>query len=59
MVGEKAGYAYFSFDEVATREAALEDPVGFVASLPARAILDEIQHLPQLFSPIKSAVDRD
>ncbi len=59
MVGEKAGYAYLSFDDAATRSAALEDPVGFIANLPAKAILDEVQHLPQLFASIKTAVDRD
>lgn len=59
MVGDKAGYAYFTFDDPATRDAALADPVGFIADLPAKAILDEVQHLPQLFAVIKIAVDRD
>ena len=58
QVGERAGYAYFNFDERATLEAATEDPVGFVAELPERAILDEVQRAPQLFSALKVAVDR-
>jgi predicted AAA+ superfamily ATPase len=57
-IGERAGYAYFNFDEPATLEAATEDPVGFVADLPERTILDEVQQAPQLFSALKSAVDR-
>lgn len=58
QVGERAGYAYLSFDERATLEAATDDPVGFVADLPERVILDEVQRVPQLFSALKVAVDR-
>jgi uncharacterized protein len=58
QVGERAGYAYFNFDEPAPLAAATEDPVGFVADLPERAILDEVQRTPQLFSALKVAVDR-
>jgi predicted AAA+ superfamily ATPase len=57
-VGDRAGYGYFSFDERATQEAATEDPVGFVADLPERAILDEVQRVPQLFSALKVVIDR-
>jgi hypothetical protein len=59
MVGDPAGYAYVSFDVEGNRAAAEADPIGFVADLPPRAILDEVQHVPRLFSAIKSAVDRD
>ena len=58
QMGERAGYAYFSFDDVVTLAAATEDPVGFVGDLPARTILDEVQRAPQLFTTLKSAVDR-
>lgn len=58
MVGERRGYRYFSFDDEAARGAALEDPVGFVAGLPERAILDEVQRAPELFTALKQAVDR-
>ena len=57
-IGERAGYAYFNFDEPAALAAATEDPAGFVADLPERTILDEVQHAPQLFSALKLAVDR-
>lgn len=43
MVGEPAGYAYLSFDAEGDRAAAEADPAGFVAELPARVILDEVQ----------------
>lgn len=59
LVGEREGYAYLTFDSEVTRGAAEADPIGFVDALPPRVILDEIQHVPRLFSAIKSAVDRD
>jgi hypothetical protein len=58
-LGQKKGYAYYSFDDVGVRSAATDDPAGFVAGLPDRVILDEVQRVPELFSTIKLAVDRD
>ncbi|MBI2855024.1 MAG: ATP-binding protein [Chloroflexi bacterium] len=58
MVGERAGYAYFSFDDDVAAEAARADPVGFVADLPEHTVLDEVQRVPQLFTALKSTVDR-
>ncbi len=58
-VGTKAGYAYLSFDDDVTLAAALADPIGFVAELPARCILDEVQRAPGIFTSLKTAVDRD
>ncbi len=57
-LGEARGYTYFSFDDVVTLAAAEVDPVGFVAELPARTILDEVQRAPGLFTSLKLAVDR-
>ena len=51
-------YRYFSFDDRITRESARADPAGFVADLPERVILDEVQHVPELFEAIKISVDR-
>ena len=51
-------YAYFSFDDAVARDSARADPAGFVAGLPERVILDEIQRAPELFEAIKVAVDR-
>lgn len=51
-------YAYISFDNEVARSAALADPAGFVDDLPERVVLDEVQHVPALFAPIKVAIDR-
>jgi predicted AAA+ superfamily ATPase len=58
LVGERHGYRYVSFDEDAVRAAAERDPAGFVAELPDRVILDEVQRVPALFTALKVAVDR-
>jgi predicted AAA+ superfamily ATPase len=59
VVGDRADYAYISFDSEVARGAAESDPIGFTAALPPRVILDEIQHVPRLFSAIKNSVDRN
>lgn len=56
-VGEPQGYRYVSFDDDATRTAARSDPVGFVARLPAKSILDEVQRVPEIFTSLKAAID--
>lgn len=58
LVGERLGYEYLSFDDDVARGSAQADPAGFVADLPERAILDEVQRVPALFASLKSAVDR-
>jgi uncharacterized protein len=57
MVGDELGFAYFTFDDDVQRAAAEADPVGFVADLPERAVLDEVQRVPGLFTSLKAAVD--
>lgn len=57
-VGEVRGYHYVSFDNDAILTAAKADPVGFVARLPARSILDEVQRIPEIFSSLKAEIDR-
>ncbi len=52
------GYRYVSFDDPAAREGARADPMGFVADLPDRVVLDEVQRVPELFEAIKISVDR-
>jgi predicted AAA+ superfamily ATPase len=59
MVGDGAGYEYITFDDDVQLAAAQADPVGFVAGLADRTILDEVQRVPTLFLALKSAVDRD
>lgn len=51
-------YTYVSLDDAVARDSARADPAGFVADLPERVILDEIQRAPELFEAIKVAVDR-
>ena len=50
---------YRTMDDLNTLASARRDPKGFVEALPARAFLDEVQRAPELFLPIKVAVDRD
>jgi len=58
-VGRKLGFAYLSLDDDVSRAAAEADPMGFVADLPERVVLDEVQRVPSLFTALKVAVDRD
>src|SRR3990170_2119176 len=59
LIGEELGYRYFTFDDAAVLAAAREDPVGFVARLPERAVLDEVQRVPTLFASLKRAIDQE
>ena len=58
-VAEPAGYGYLTFDDDNLVAAAKADPVGFVADLPPRMVLDEVQRVPEIFTSIKAVVDRD
>jgi len=57
QVGDAEGFKYLSFDDDIQRAAAQADPVGYVADLPERVILDEVQRVPELFTSLKAAVD--
>jgi predicted AAA+ superfamily ATPase len=48
---------YYSLENPDLRMAAETDPKGFLSTLPAGAILDEIQRLPVLLSYIQGIVD--
>ena len=51
---------YLTMDNIATLAAAQQDPVGFLSALGAQnVVLDEIQRVPDLFLPLKEAVDQD
>jgi len=50
--------AYVTLDDTVALKAASSDPDGFVAGLPERVILDEVQRAPELFRAIKASVDR-
>jgi len=49
MVGDAAGYSYITFDDDVQLAAAQADPVGFVADLPDKIVLDEVQRVSALF----------
>src|SRR5918999_926774 len=51
--------AVFTLDDRVTREAALDDPAGFVADLPRPAFIDEVHRAPDLLLALKQAVDAD
>jgi predicted AAA+ superfamily ATPase len=50
---------FVTLDDRAAREAANDDPAGFVAGLGGPAVIDEIQHAPALLLELKRAVDAD
>lgn len=51
------GLPYVSLEEPDIRQIALTDPRGFLANFPDGAILDEVQHTPDLFSYLQRMVD--
>jgi len=56
-VGRRRGFRYYTFDDAATLAAARADVTGFVARLERRAILDEVQRVPELFAALKPTLD--
>ncbi len=55
---EGRGYSYLNFDNDVVRAGALSDPTGFIADLPERVVLDEVQRVPRLFTALKLEVDQ-
>lgn len=54
----EAGLTYITLDDQTVLEAAQSDPAGFIRGLD-RAIIDEIQRVPDLLLAIKKTVDED
>lgn len=52
-------YTYSNLEDLETRRFATEDPKGFLLQLGSNAILDEIQHVPDLLSYIQVNVDNE
>jgi len=50
---------YRVFDSLSEREAALNDPIGYIATLPKPVSLDEIQKVPEVLEGIKIAIDKN
>lgn len=51
--------AYINFDDSNLRNAAIQDPAGFVQGLPERVTLDEVQRVPEILLAIKASVDNN
>lgn len=52
-------HRYASLEPLDVRAAAREDPRGFLEELGPRALIDEVQHVPELLSYIQVASDED
>ena len=52
-----ADHAYTTLENPETREFAISDPKGFLAQFTEGVIIDEVQHVPELFSYIQGIVD--
>ncbi len=50
---------YVSLESPDARAFALNDPLGFLGQFDRGAVLDEVQHVPALFSYIQAMVDED
>lgn len=50
-------YEYVNLENPQIRTEAEEDPVGFIHNRPNQLIIDEAQHVPELFSMIQTVVD--
>lgn len=50
---------YRVFDDLSEREAALNDGIGYVKSLPKPITLDEIQKVPEILEGIKIDIDKN
>lgn len=48
-----------TFDELTTRSAAQRNPQAFLESLSIPVVLDEVQHVPDIFQAIKYLVDQN
>lgn len=57
-VAEGTGMAFLTLDDATTLDAARGDPVGFVRGLD-RAVIDEVQRVPELLLAVKGSVDAD
>jgi len=57
-VQEHAKATYLTLDDAGFLAAARSDPAGFLSGFSGSIIIDEVQHAPELFPALKSAVDR-
>ncbi len=50
---------YRVFDNFTERASAINDPIGYISTLPKPITLDEIQKVPQVLEGIKIAIDKE
>ena len=50
---------YLTLDDSTILAAAKSDPAGFIGGVQTPVVIDEVQRAPELFLPIKAAVDRN
>ncbi|MGK0255975.1 MAG: putative AAA+ superfamily ATPase, partial [Arcobacteraceae bacterium] len=52
-------FEYRVFDNLNERESALNDPIGYISTLPKPIIIDEIQKVPEVLEGIKIDIDKN
>lgn len=52
-------HPYVSLEDLGKRQAALDDPVRFLAQYPGGAVIDEVQRAPDLLSYLQGVIDED
>ena len=52
-------YKYVNLEDLTQRARAIDDPVSFLQSLGEKAIIDEVQNVPEVMSMIQVRVDED
>jgi len=57
LMKELTDYHFVTLDDFRVLQAALQDPMGFIAQLPKPVIIDEVQRAPNLFLAIKYDID--
>jgi AAA domain len=55
--GLEAGLRYETLDDVGLLAAARNDPLGFIRQFKEPVIIDEVQRAPEIFLPLKQAID--
>lgn len=58
-IAQERGFDYVSLDDIRILSSVQQDPIGFIKQYQRPVIFDEIQRAPELFLPIKQAVDEN
>lgn len=58
LLDEQLTRSYVTLEDAATLDAARNDPQGFIESFAGPVCIEEVQRAPEIFLPIKAAVDR-